>query len=1354
MRRQLLDCEREMLDYLGSQSKLSWTQQRLWLQDRNNPGGASSYLSAGFELRGSLDVRSLERAFEAVVRRHEALRSWFVELEGQPRQVVLEPGPWNLQIVDLRDEPSTWQQLARDEMASEFKSAPGWPIRARLYRLTDDVHVLFLAIRRLISDDHSISILIRDIAAFYAGYSRGQHPELPPVSFASSDFARMQRDAFEGNARESLLSYWRKRFAGVPEALELPTDRSRPAAQSHHGARIAFRLPRDTAVRLRNFAAREGASLSVLLLAGFSLLLSRYSGREDFLVGIPVDFRYLGELENVIGCFTDMVIFRADLSGNPSARQLLSRVSELRRADHAHKNIPLQMLSAATDPNRDTGRGLPYQVTFTVREESTRAPQFPGVGVERIELNQATFPVDLDIQLNIENEEVTGTLVYATDLFDESTVTRMADHLRVLLESMVAEPECCVWELPLLTRGERHQLLVEWNRTDAEYPRNACAHELFEAQAKRSPDAVAAVFESKQLSYGELNRRSNQLAHHLRKLGVGPDVLVGLCVERSLEMLIGLLGILKAGGAYVPLDPAYPKDRLAYVLSDTRTQVLLTQQKTRVLLPPNSARTICLDSEWEMIGRESEADLVCESGPEHLAYVIYTSGSTGRPKGVMIPHRGLVNYLAWSVKAYSVANGRGAPVQSSISFDLTVTALFSPLIAGRTVHLVSEGRDIEGLAEILKREEDFSLVKITPAHLQVLGEQLSAAEAARRTRVFVIGGENLRGESLAFWRKFAPDTLLVNEYGPTETVVGCCIYRVPKGEMRPGSVPIGRPISNVRMYILDRAMQPVPIGVTGELYIAGDGVARGYLNQPQLTAEKFIANPLDSVSSERWYRTGDLARYLQGGDIEFLGRADSQVKIRGFRIELGEIESTLERHSAVRECLVMVRDYASGDKRLIAYLTVNRSVPVAELRTFLEQTLPKYMVPSAFVILDAFPLTHNGKVDRNSLPQPEDAVTNPDGSYVPPRTPTEEALAATLCSVLGAGRIGVQDNLFDAGLDSLSMVRFILAFNRARRVSLGIPDITHNPTIELLAKAIELLPQHVGRRPAVVLLRGGNRDFPMYFIHTGPDELRIAHLISERYQVYGIEVPWPLAWREAVVTDNLPAFPTMDQLVARYVKALTVHVGSTRCIIVGHSFAGILAFETARQFRNAGGSVDGVFLLDAQSMYPGPYLDALFQLQQIWSQPPDSLTTNGRSGSISSRAHSSLLLARWLAKRVLTNFREHRNRAAMEESFSELTSWLDEQGMPLPEALISRLYSVIQRRYRLLPINARGFVFRTNIPSQGRIVRSLGANLGWENLFEQGIETIPVPGDHLSVVREHVATLAYAINDVLERNWT
>jgi surfactin family lipopeptide synthetase A len=778
------------------------------------------------------------------------------------------------------------------------------------------------------------------------------------------------------------------------------------------------------------------------LFAAFATYLARIGGTGCFDIGFR-DVELQRELIGLEGFFASIVPCRVDIDYEQSFEEVFKAFREQVELTKLHKTYARDVVA-----RYPALRSLP---------ELSREPMFPVVveRVEKLDDHQAGSGNELTLVIPSEGKECCW--LYNTEVLDSDSIARMLDQFTTFLQGIVTDPKGRVAALPLLSEPERHKILVEWNDTQADYPKDKCIHQLFEEQVERTPDAPSVVYEDKQLTYRELNARANQLAHYLQKLGVGPEVLVGIFVERSLEMMVGLLGILKAGGAYVPLDPAYPKERLAFMLSDSQVSVLLTQEKLLAGLPEHGAYAICLDTGWGVISQESEENLNSGVNPANLAYIIYTSGSTGKPKGTMIVHQGLVNYLSWCIKAYAVADGVGSPVHSSIGFDATITSLFSPLLVGQRVVFLPEKQEIEALSAILCSQSNFSLVKITPAHLALLSELLPSKEAAGQTRALIIGGEALSKKSISFWQTHAPETRLVNEYGPTETVVGCCIYEVPTQTSLSGLVPIGRPIANTQLYILDQSLQPVPIGVAGELHIGGDGLARGYLNRTELTTQKFIPNPFSDEPAARLYKTGDLARYLPDGNIEFLGRIDNQVKIRGFRIELGEIEAVLRQNRAVQDAVVIDQEYDPGDKRLVAYVVPSQEqvLSTSELRRYLKQKLPDYMVPSAFVRLEALPLTPNGKVDRRALPVPDSTRTDLEEDFVAPRTPVEKVLAEIWAEVLGVERVGIHDKFLELGGHSLLAIRIVSRLRDTLKVELPISSLFASPTVAELAQRIE-----------------------------------------------------------------------------------------------------------------------------------------------------------------------------------------------------------------------------------------------------------------------------------------------------------
>lgn len=881
-----------------------------------------------------------------------------------------------------------------------------------------------------------------------------------------------------------------------------------------------------------------------------------------------------------------------------------------------------------------------------------------------------------------------------------------------------------------LSEDERHKVLVEWNQTAREYPRNSCVHQLFEQQVERSPHATAVECEGECLSYQQLNTRANQLAHHLRGLGVGPDALVGICVEPSLDMVIGVLGILKAGGAYVPLDPTYPKARLAWMAEDTAMKVLVTQGKNMPLLPAGSARVVCMESSLP----ESDAvqtNPVSGVSPDNLVYIIYTSGSTGRPKGVMIPHRGLVNYLDWATQAYEVEAGTGAPVHSSISFDLTITGLFTPLLVGRCVHILPPEPGLATLSKALRRNENFSLVKITPAHLELLREQLTSEEATGRTRFFVVGGEALPSESVNFWQAHAPGTVIVNEYGPTETVVGCCVYFTPPGKRFAGAIPIGRPIANTQLYVLAPDLQPVPIGDRGELYIGGDGLARGYLNLPEITAERFISNPFAGTDAgSRLYKTGDLVRYLPDGNLEFLGRMDHQTKIRGYRIEPAEIEAVLAGHPEVQSAVVMARENATGSQYLAAYVirSAQSTTSPSEYRRFLREKLPDYMVPEVFVTMPTFPLTPNGKIDRQSLPAPERDSTI-HHAYVSPRNEIEREMAELWQAVFQLPRVGMEDNFFDLGGHSLLAVRLIAEINRVLDVSLDVLALFEHPTIATLVAA---LPdrRHSLSGPKLVSLEAGGLGPPIFFFSTPMEVFWLAKMFRQEHPAYLSEVPFSSEVLKASIEHNHTAFPSVAEMAAPHTALILASGLAEPCILAGYSDGGVLAFEVAHQLKRHGIAVEAVFLFDSNMMMPA------------WGRFKRHLWNGFRSGPD------------YVWRKICERLTEDKQRRAAQHNAGQPPA----TPSPVTEGAnleawesVHRIWQHALKHYPQRELASRGILLRAQ-KSIYKEVHDFDGCLGWQGLFAGGLDIIEVPGDHSSMWKEpQLRALGKIWGDCLEK---
>jgi amino acid adenylation domain-containing protein/non-ribosomal peptide synthase protein (TIGR01720 family) len=1065
----------------GTLIPLSFAQQRLWFLDQLEPNSSFYNLPESVKLRGRVNIELLERSLNEIVRRHESLRTIFKVVDGQPVQWILPELTIQIPIINLEClQPSKREaealRLAGEEIQKPFNLEVGPLLRVAILRLTEFEHIALFTMHHIIGDAWSSQVLVQELTAIYSAFTIEKPSPLEELPLQYADYAHWQRNWLKDEILEEQVNYWKQQLAGLPPVLELATDRPRPSVQTFNGAFYSFLIPEKNSEQIRKLSQQKGVTLFMLMLAAFQTLLYRYTSQEQLAIGTPIANRNRGEIENLIGFFVNTLVLNADFSSDPTFVEFLEQVKGRTLGAYAHQDIPFEMVVDALKPERNLSHSPLFQVMFTLQNSGTRvngsiSPQEGGLSISPLEIHSGTSKFDLTLFLLDEADRISGVLEYNTDLFNANTIDRMIGHFRMILEGITLNPDQKIWMLPLLTNAEKEQVIHQWNDTVVQIPDNLFAHNLFEEQVSRNPDSVAVsqlfisgrkILSKREISFLELNQKTNQLANYLVRLGIGPDKLVGICLERSIDLVVSILGVLKAGGAYIPLDPTYPPDRLKYMIEDSRVSVLITQEILLERLDHEEPKAIsaptiiCIDRDWFTIEVENNFNIINSLTQENLAYVIYTSGSTGKPKGAMIQHKGLVNYLLWCQKAYPISMGQGSPVHSSISFDLTVTSLFSPLISGHCVTLPPEDLGVEGLEILLGLEEDFSLVKITPAHLQMLGEQIHPENAHNRTRAFIIGGENLLADHVAFWQKNSPTTQLVNEYGPTETVVGCCVYWVPENQATTGIIPIGKPIFNTRLYVLDSHQQPVPIGIPGELFIGGMGVGRGYLNRPELTAERYLPDPFSGETGARMYRSGDLVRYLPDGNLTCLGRIDFQVKIRGFRVELGEIEAVLTAHPDIKDTCVWVHQDATG-KRLVAYVVPHEDAKDLQplvLRAFLRQKLPEYMVPTVYIFLSEMPLTPNGKIDRKALPSPDLSQFMGGDGIIPLRTPEEELIASIWSGVLGIKTIGASDNFFELGGHSLLATQIVARLTGAFGFDIPLKYIFEFPTVEQLAQRL------------------------------------------------------------------------------------------------------------------------------------------------------------------------------------------------------------------------------------------------------------------------------------------------------------
>ncbi|NPC79102.1 amino acid adenylation domain-containing protein, partial [Pyxidicoccus fallax] len=1010
---------------------LSFPQQRIWALSQLDPNGIAYNNTVTLRLDGTVSVPLLEQALNELVRRHEVLRTTFALAEGGAHQVIVPSMPLVLEQLEARgasleEREAEALRLALAEARRPFDLVRGPVMRAVLIHMGDAASVLHLTIHHIASDGWSSGVLFRELVTVYEALVAGRPSPLPELPVQYADYAVWQRGWLLGPGMEAQLAYWKKQLAGT-QVLEMPTDHPRPVRWSGRGGRLQVAVRKPLVDALWALGRREGATPFMVLTAAFQTLLHRYSGQDDIIVGTSAAGRNRPEIEGLIGCFLNTLAIRGDLSGAPSFVELLRRVKVASIGAYAHQEIPFERLVDELRVPRDPSRMPLVQAMLTFHNTPPVEVRTPGLGVKMLEMDIGATKVDLSLELRDTQDGLTGALEFAADLFEPATAQLLWERFVRLLEGIAANPSQRVGELPMLSESERRQLLVAWNDTREPFPEDACIHDLFAAQAARTPDAVAVVAEGQRLTYAELDTRANQLAHHLRSLGVGPEVKVGLCTERSAELVVGLLGVLKAGGAFVPLDPAYPNARLTYMMRDAGLSVLVTQDPLADELPVTNELLVSVDSEWSHIARNSTEAPRANVLSGGLAYVIYTSGSTGTPKGVLVPHHGLCNTVRAVIRAHGVGPGKRVLQAAALGFDASVLEVLSTLVAGAELHLAPRdsllpGAPLRGVLE----SRGITTVTLTPSSLsQLEPEGLPALET-------VISAGEACSPELA--RRWTSGRRLLNGYGPTEATV-CATVSTELDVERPD---IGRPIANMRAYVLDGRGQPVPPGVPGELYLGGPGVARGYLGRPELTAERFVPDAFSGEAGARLYRTGDRIRQRADGRLEYLGRTDHQVKVRGFRIELGEVEAALRQYPGVSDAAATVREDPPGTKRLVGYLVHpdgEAALDVTALRAFLKERLPEHMVPAAFVALDALPLSPAGKVDRAALPAPDSARVGPGKDFVEPTTHAEKTLAALWAQVLGVERVGLHDNFFELGGDSILGIQIV---SRAKAAGLAL----------------------------------------------------------------------------------------------------------------------------------------------------------------------------------------------------------------------------------------------------------------------------------------------------------------------------
>ncbi len=1046
---------------------LSFAQQRLWFHEQLEPGQPTYNVPIAVRLRGPLDLAALEASLHDIVQRHAILRTIFTAVDGEPAQIVAPAVNVPLTVVEaqkLSDEDLEAELAAEARVPFDLTEGPLW--RARLLRLDAAEHILQLTFHHIVFDGWSLGVFFRELGALYAARVTGQAPSLPELPIQYADFAVWQREWLQGDALQRQLAYWQQRLSGPPPALDLPTDRPRPPIQTHNGALHRFTLPAALYAEAQALAQEEGVSLFMLLLAAFETLLYRYTGQEDFVIGAPIANRTRSEVEELIGFFVNTLALRSDLSGNPTFRELLDRTRRGALEAYEHQDLPFERLVEALQPERDLSRSPLFQAMFSFQNNGNADLQLRDLTTAYVVIDNQTALFDLSLDIEETPEGLRGSFEYNTDLFDAATVARMAGHFETILASALVHPEQPIATLPLMPEAERRQMLAIGRGPTREYAADMCVHHLFEAQAARTPEALAVIHGGQRLTYADLNRKANQLAHHLQTLGVGPETPVGLYIERSSEMIVGLLGILKAGGTYVPLDPAYPPERLALILGDVYARIIVTQSQLASALSIQPDHVICLDTDWRIIAQHGTKNPDSGVSGEHSAYIIYTSGSTGAPKGVVIPHRALHNFVLASQDVYQFHADDRVLQFASVSFDAAAEEIYLSLTVGATLVLRTD--EMLGATSAFWqkcREFEISVLDLPTAYWRELVHSFTLSPRAGANlpaslRLVIVGGEKALPEDVALWRAHVGERVhLINGYGPTETTVAVTTHDLSTRKALDDArycVPIGRAIANVQTYVLDSRLQPAPIGVPGELHIGGACLARGYLGRPELTAEKFIPDPFSDVPGARLYKTGDLVRYRADHTLEFFGRNDEQVKIRGFRVEPGETEAALQGLPNAKTVAVVVAKDATGQEQLVAHVVAEegRTLTADGLRTALKRALPAYMLPTGYVFHAALPLMTNGKIDRRALAAL--GVSHESAAdYVAPHTRTEKQLAAIWADVLHVERVGRYDNFFDMGGHSLQAVQLISKITAALRVSLSVKTLFLHPTVAELAAALE-----------------------------------------------------------------------------------------------------------------------------------------------------------------------------------------------------------------------------------------------------------------------------------------------------------
>ncbi|WP_045055626.1 non-ribosomal peptide synthetase [Aliterella atlantica] len=1284
----------------------SFAQQRLWFLCQLAPNNPFYNVSAAIRLNGYLNINALEQTFNEIVRRHEVLRTTFEMVEGQLNQVVAEEASLTFKFIDLRYQAAKEQDTEVRQKAialsqRPFDLAADLLLRVTLFQLNATEHILLLSLHHIIADGWSIGVLISEISTLYTTFDAGKDSPLPDLPIQYADFAYWQREHLQGEVLESQLAYWRSQLANLP-TLNLPSDRPRPAIPSYKGATQPLELSNSLSTSLELLSQEVGATLFMTLLAAFQILMSRYTGQTDIVVGSPIANRHRAEIEPLIGFFVNNLVLRTDLAGNPTFKEVLLRVKAATLGAYAHQDLPFEKL-VELQP-RDLSRHPLFQVAIAFANTPITALDLPNLTLSQFEFDEGTSKLDLELHFwNLAG--IKGKAIYNTDLFDRDTICRIIGHFQTLLSEIVANPDKKIADLNILPAAERQQLLNQWNNIAIG---NRCIHELFIEQANKTPDAIAISYENEQITYQELDKRSNQLAHYLQKLGVAPEIIVGICLKRSPNAIIAILGILKAGGAYLPLDPAYPPERLQSTIEDAQVSILLTQQSS---IQPN-CRQIYID-DWSAIAQASQQAVISNVSNKNLAYVIYTSGSTGKPKGVLVEHGGLSNLAQAQMQTFNLKSESRILQFASLSFDASIFEIIMALTVGATLYIVSESARLGTALLDYIQQHSITHATLPPAVLKNL-----TPRELPTLQTLIVAGEACTAEIVANWAK---GRRFFNAYGLTETTVWSTVAEIKD------RISIGCAIANTQIYILDEHLQPVPIGIPGEIYIGGIGVARGYLHQPELTAEKFIPNPhvesfIQNPQFHRLYKTGDIARYLPDGNIEFIGRHDNQVKIRGYRIELGEVENLLSQHPAIKTAAV-----TNTDKQLTACIVFqpNLTATTVQLQQFLQQKLPNYAIPSAYVVLPTLPLTNSSKIDRNALKALN--IDKLEHSYIAPRTPTETTITKIWEQILKLEQVGVEDNFFALGGDSLLAVNLLEQINRQFEQNIPLSALFSSPTIAQFAPLIE--NNYTEHWSPVVPLQPKGANLPFFCVHP----------------IFGVVLPYyelacqlgtqqPFYGLQALGLDGgHQPLTSIEEMAACYIKAMRQVQAQGPYQIGGWSFGGLLAFEMAQQLQQLGEKVSLLAIIDTRSPISA-------NQPSFWAGWSFLVTT-------ATRSIYPFLLDYWSI--ISDRFPKSLKRKTISSLLPQETKL-----RMLDELTVHRLLQVFAANSRAtLKYVPQKYSGAIALFTSNSFKDKHDPTLGWSQIAASGVEVHNIPGNHLSMLKQpHIQVLAEKLYQYLAKN--